>query len=89
MQEKPFSNPAASVPQRTPGFELFSTIHNLFMGRAESKAEEAQQLLNPQLDDSTNIADSLDTGKLSKLINYIKGGTPSLALIYTTHTLFC
>lgn len=84
MQEmKPGSNPAPSLPQRTPGFTFFTAIHSLFMGKAESKAEEAQQLLNPQIEEA-NIADSLDTGKLTKLINYIRGGAPSVVLLSST-----
>ena len=85
MQEmKPGSAPAPSLPQRTPAIEFFSSIHSLFMGKAESKAEEAQQLLNPQIADENNIADSLDTGKLTKLISYIRGGAPAIVLAYTT-----
>ncbi|QDR82147.1 hypothetical protein [Sporomusa termitida] len=88
MQEmKPGSDPTRSLPQRTPGFEFFTAIHSLFMGKAESKAEEAQQLLNPQISDENNPADSLDTGKLTKLINYIRGGAPSLLLVYTAYGL--
>ncbi|HWR44927.1 hypothetical protein [Sporomusa sp.] len=78
------AKPAPSVPQETPGFELLNKLHSLFLRKADTKFDEAQQLLNPQTPAPTNIADSLDTGKLSKLINYIKNGTPSLILMYST-----
>ncbi|MGL5514388.1 MAG: hypothetical protein ACRDBM_14300, partial [Sporomusa sp.] len=55
----------------------------LFMSKANAKAKEAQQLLNPQPAGPINITDSLNTGKLSRLITYIKHGMPSVLLVYS------
>ncbi|MDF2573050.1 MAG: hypothetical protein K0R55_4654 [Sporomusa sp.] len=74
------------VSQKTPGFSLLNQLHNLFLRKADLKFAEAQQLLNQQTYDQATIADSLDTGKLNKLINYIKTGTPSLVLMFSVYS---
>lgn len=76
-------NPASGIAQKTPGFTLLGQLHSLFLRKADSKFEEARQLLKPPMLDLSSPADSLDTGKLNKLINYIKGGLPSFVLICT------
>lgn len=80
------ANLDSHVAQETPGLSLLTQLHSLFLRKADSRFEEAQQLLNPQIFDQANIADSLDTGKLNKLINYIKSGVPSLVLMFTTYS---
>ncbi|SDE64944.1 hypothetical protein [Sporomusa acidovorans] len=79
MQEiKP--NPASTgqptpiIPQKPPAANLSNGIHSLFLSKAASKAEEAQQLLQPQ-DLTPSITDNLNTGKLTKLFNYFRKGT--------------
>jgi|GEM_PF-2061893 len=76
-------NPS-QFPFKSPTFSLLPKPNSLFMSKATSKAEEAQQLLNPQPAGPINITDSLNTGKLSRLVTYIKHGIPSVVLVYSS-----
>ncbi|WP_371372305.1 hypothetical protein [Sporomusa aerivorans] len=72
------AKPVPPVPPSTPGFSFLNELYNLFVRKAVSKEREADSLLHPQSSEAVNISDSLDTGKLTKFIRYIRTGIPPL-----------
>lgn len=78
-----------SPTPKTPGSSLFYQLHNLFVRKAAIKDAEAQEILNPKATQPDTVSDSLNTGKLTKLVNYIKNTIPVTVLAFTAYqTLF-
>lgn len=66
------AKPFIPSPRRQTGFSFFGALQNMTILRASTAAEGAQQLLNPDVPTPASVTDSLNTGKLTKLIKYIK-----------------
>ncbi len=77
--------PVTPVPPATPGFTLLHELHNLFIRKAALRDQEASSLLQPQPPGPASITDSLETGKLTKFIRYIRTGILPLAVLAATY----
>ncbi len=59
-------------------------LPHLFLRKAAAKENEAYELLHPDNSEPASIIASLNTGKLTKFVNYIRNGFPVLLIIYTS-----
>lgn len=65
-------NSKASSQQVSPS----TYIPRFFISKADAKAKNAYALLHPDSSEPASIMASLNTGKLTKLANYIRNGIP-------------
>lgn len=61
---------------------LKPSLPGFILNKAAAKEVDACELLHPDKSGSLSVLSSLNTGKLTKLVNYIRNGIP-LLVIYT------